>query len=75
MGESESHTDLCINTAVTQCPRFTGVLTHRTHDGGVGFADLFTDRKEEKNALRSKKGKKTTNQPTNTAFGMRESGE
>lgn len=41
--EYENCTDLCINAAVTQRPRLTCVLTHGTHDGSVGFTNLFTD--------------------------------
>lgn len=40
--EYQNSTDLRVDTTVTQCPRLTGFLTHRTHDGGVGFTNLFT---------------------------------
>ncbi len=43
MDERQSCTDLSVDAAVTQCPGITGVLTHGTHDGGVGFTNLFTD--------------------------------
>lgn len=39
----QDHTDLRVDTTVTQRPRLTGLLTHRTHDGSVGFTNLFTD--------------------------------
>ncbi len=42
-----SITDLGVDAAVTKCPGLTGVLTHSTHDGGVGFTDLFTDETTE----------------------------
>lgn len=40
--ECQNCADLCVDTAVTQRPWVTGFLTHRTHDGGVGFTNLFT---------------------------------
>lgn len=62
---TESHADLCINAAVTQRPGFTRVLAHGTHDGGVGFADLFAGRTEPKGHVLSKKrAKKPNDQPT-----------
>lgn len=41
--EFKKCTDLGEDAAVAQRPRFTRVLTHGTHDGGVGFTDLFTE--------------------------------
>lgn len=39
----QRRTHLCIDAAVAQRPRFTRVLAHGKHDGGVGFTDLFTE--------------------------------
>lgn len=42
-----STTDLGVDAAVAQRPGLTAVLTHSTHDGGVGFTNLFTDETTE----------------------------
>lgn len=39
----EEFPHLGVDAAVAQRPRFTRVLTHGTHDGGVGFTDLPTE--------------------------------
>lgn len=44
-------TDLGEDAAVAQRPRFTRVLTHRTH-GGVGFTDLFTEERSSRSHQR-----------------------
>lgn len=46
--EFKECTDLCVDAAVTQRPRFTRVLTHRTHDGRVGFTNLFTEERRSR---------------------------
>ena len=43
MDDHQKCTDLGVDTTVIQPPRLT-VFTHRTHGGGVGFTNLFTDK-------------------------------
>lgn len=48
--------DLCIDTAVTQRPRLTGFLTHRTHGSRVGFTYLFTKETQKQVVEKRKQG-------------------
>lgn len=50
--EFQKCTDLGEDTAVAQRPRFTRVLTHRTHDGGVGFTDLSAEERSSRSHQR-----------------------
>lgn len=54
MKNSKKCTDLGEDAAVAQRPRFTRVLTHRTHDGVVGFTNLFTEERSSRSTSASR---------------------